>query len=76
MHREVVRLVALDQGLWLFFRRMNRVAFERDFGSMLFPDRPSDPACFRVPFDVVSHFKVVRHGYALPLPNLYVQQDK
>jgi hypothetical protein len=45
MHREVVRLVALDQVLWLFLRGMHSVAFERDFGSMLFPDRSSDPPC-------------------------------
>ena len=75
MHREVVRLIALDRILRLFLRSMNGIALERDFGGMLFLDRPSDPSCFRVPFDVVSHFKVVRHGYALPLPNLYVQQD-
>jgi hypothetical protein len=40
MHSQVVRLIALDQVLRFFLRSMNRVALERDFGDMLFPDRP------------------------------------
>ena len=61
MHRQVIRLIALDQILRLFRRSMNRVALERDFGGMLFLDRPPDPSCFRVPFNVVSCFKIVCH---------------
>jgi hypothetical protein len=67
MHSQAVRLVALDQVLWFFLRGMNLVAFERDFGGMLFPDRPPDPACFRVPFNVVSCFKIVCYWRNLPL---------
>ena len=67
MHRQVVRLIALDQILRLFPRSMNRVALERDFGGMLFLDRPPNPSCFRVPFNVVSYVKVVGHWCDLPL---------
>ena len=49
MHRQVIRLIALDQILRLFRRSMNRVALERDFAGMIFLDRPPDPFCFRVP---------------------------
>ena len=54
MHRQVVRLIALDQKLRLFLRRMNRVAFERDFGGVFFFDRTPDPSCFRVPFQPLN----------------------
>jgi hypothetical protein len=40
MHGQVVRLVALDQVLRLFLRSTHNVTFERDFGSVLFPDPP------------------------------------
>jgi hypothetical protein len=68
MHRKVVRLIALYQILRLFLRSVNRVAFERDFGGMLFLDRPSDTSGFRVPFHVISHFKIVCHRRYLLLP--------
>ncbi len=61
MHRQVLRLIALDQVLRLVLRSVNRVALERDFGGMPFLDRPPDTSCFRVPFNVVSDVKIGRH---------------
>ena len=67
MHRKVVRLIALYQILRLFLRSVNCVAFERNFGDMLFLDRPPDTSGFRVPFNVISYFKIVCHWFYLPL---------
>lgn len=68
MHRQVVRFIALYQILRLLLRGVNRVALERDFGGMLFLDRPPDTSGFRVPFNVVSYIKIVYHWCDLPLP--------
>src|ERR1039457_6590701 len=64
VHSQVVGLIALDQILRLLLRSVNRVTLERNFGGMLFLDRPSNPTCFRVPLNVVSHFEVVFHRRA------------
>jgi hypothetical protein len=34
---------------------------------MLFLDRPPDTSGFRVPFNVISYFKIVCHWFYLPL---------
>jgi hypothetical protein len=46
VHCQVVGLVTFDQVLWFFFRGVDRIAFELDFGGDFFLNRSSDPACF------------------------------
>ena len=61
MHGQVVCFVAFDQILWLLFGRMNGVALECYWRSHYFLDRPSDTACFRIPFHVIPYFEFVFH---------------
>jgi hypothetical protein len=75
VHRQMVRLVALNRILRLFARSMNAEALERDLGGMLLLDRPPDSPCFRVPFKVISNIEasaIVLISYS---SILCVQQD-
>jgi hypothetical protein len=65
VHSQVVRLIALDQILRFLLGSVHRIVLELDLGGMLFLDRPSNSACFRIPFNVISHFEVFCHR---PIP--------
>src|SRR5438309_8483807 len=68
MHREVIRLIALDQILRLIHRRVPRVSLEHRLGRELPLDRPANTTGFGVPFDVIADFEVASHRANPPAP--------
>ena len=55
----MVGAVALDQVPRLFFRGVDGVPLEGDFGDDFFLDRAPDSACFRVPLNLIANLEVV-----------------
>lgn len=57
MNGDVIRLIALDEILGLFFVGMMGVALEFNVGNHFLHDRPSNSTSFRVPLDVIATFE-------------------
>src|SRR5262249_19173084 len=72
MDGQVVGLVALDDVLRLRFRGVPPVALKDDLPGHFLLDRPPDPACFRVPLDMIARLEVGRH----PMPSFYPRSHR
>src|SRR5580698_9109185 len=57
VHGHVVSLVALDQILRLLLRSANGVRLKLYGGGDLLLDCSADPACFRVPLNIIPNFE-------------------
>ena len=72
MNRDVIGLIALDEILRFFFSSVMGVAFEFDIRNDFLHDSAANPACFRVPLDVIAtfenrgHFSVATEGKMHP----------
>jgi hypothetical protein len=72
MHRQMRRLIALNQVLRLFFRSSHRLPLECDFRRDLLLDRPPDTAGFRIPRNVIAWLEVFYHPrLTQPQPDIY-----
>jgi len=61
MNRDVIGLITLDGILGFFFAGAMRVAFEFHIGNDFLHDGATNPACFRIPLDVVTAFERLGH---------------
>lgn len=61
MNRHVIGLIALDEILGFFFGGVVGITFEFHIGNEFLHDSAANPACFRIPFDVVATFKRLGH---------------
>ncbi len=66
MNGDVVRLIALDEILEVFFRGVVDIALEPNVGNNFLRDNASNPACFRVPFNMVAAFECLGHRTRKP----------
>jgi hypothetical protein len=64
MHCDVIGLVASDFVLRIVTGGMMHMAFIVDVSRMHFNNDAANPACFRVPANVISDLESPRHGFA------------
>jgi hypothetical protein len=68
MNRDVVRLIALNEILGVFFRGVMDIALETYVGNYFLYDDAANSTCFRVPFDMIGTFERLGHFFQ-SLPN-------
>lgn len=70
MNCDVICFIALDEILGLLFGGVVGVALEFHVGNQFLYDSAGDPACFRIPGDVIASFERLGHLFRPSLPSL------
>ncbi len=75
MNCEVIGFIALNEILGLFFGGVVGVAFDFHIGNDLLDDSAADPACFRIPCDVIAAFECLGHLCAATEPKMVLARQ-